>query len=566
MGVRPLTACAVVVLIACPSVAAQAALHADGADGTVLGLRHTFVVAHGQAAIVEEQVEIAAAGATQAASLPGPLWSMPDAGQGWVGRAVAIGNRGTQVFTEFDTAADRALLISGFDHAPIVPVWSDPVVASSTNTTVHGSDGSHQFVSCRQIPVGGGSGPRTVVVSAYVSSSPAPRWIWSFPVPTWGPSRALISADGSRIVAGMLDIATQTLHVAVFDGTAGTPTSYWTRVIGTQLPVFVLSEDGSTVYAASNSTGVVCDAATGAVRLQLVLPTALAAQDISGDGAVLAIGGFNTVDLWERGLDGTYTRTWQGSWPGPVVCHRLDVSEDGSTLVVGLGWYDQNLRVRIEAIDVATKATTMADEALGAGAYQNIVSRVATSFDGQRIAVGLWGDQAGLVPELRLYRRHQNTPIASYDYPGSIHDLAMSRTGDRIVVGTKSVHANVLAAGGSIDLYAYAPEDFRARGTPSAGRKVDFDLWGSASAPARLMVAPQAAAAPIVFPSYGILYLRRDVVTLFPMGTTDAAGYATAEFQLSPDPATIGTSLYFQGLTVVPRRFSRHWLKLTVLP
>jgi hypothetical protein len=541
---------------------ASAPWRASSAD---LALRSVLVADGQRLEVVEETAPLALTPQTHALNVSGPLWSFPDNGEGWVGRTVTLGNAGTQVFTEFDTAADRVSLLSGFDAPPVVPVWNDPVNSTSMNVRVHGSDVGGHFVSCRQIPTST-NGPRNVVVSSYRSSSGSPQWSWTFPSPTYGGSRAMVSADGRRIVAAMLQPNDGLLHVAVFDDGSPVPTRTFSRYVGLQLQAIVLSEDGNVLYAASQGSGYLLDTNTGTLIQQMVLQQSFAAQDISGDGAILAIGYFNGVDVWERQAAGNYLRVWQRAWPGSIVCQQLDVSEDGSTLVLGFGYFDQNLRVRIEAIDLRTRNTTMVDEAQGAGTYQNIVSRVACSANGQRFAVGLWGDQAGLVPELRVYRRNSNNPVATYDYPGSVYDLAISRTGDRIVVGTKAVHANLLSGGGSVDLYLNGDEDFSAIGTPSIGRKVDFEFWGAPNSPTRLLLAGNPATNPAPIGAMGVLYLRRTELVMLNMPPTDSVGYTRGEYQLPLDPAAIGRTLWFQGFTTSPRRFSRDFVQLTILP
>ncbi len=547
------------------AIAAQGSIGSRTAATQETAVRHRLVVQGRALEIVEDTAPLATTPSSLGLNTSGGLWSYPDGGEGWVARAVTIGNAGTEVFTEFDTAADRASLLSGFDVAPVVPVWADAVPSASTNVRVHGSDVTGLFVSCRQIPVSM-NGPRNIVVSTYDSSSSSPRWSWTFPTTTYGGSRAMVSQDGRRVVAGMLQPTTGTLHVAVFDGGSSVPTGYFTHVAGLQLQAFVLSEDGNVLYAATTTGGYMFDVNTGTLIQQFVLLQSFAAQDISGDGSILAYGYFNGVDVWERQSAGNYTRTWQGTWPGSIVCQQLDVSEDGSTLVLGFGYYDQNLRVRIEAIDLRTMTTTMVNEAQGGGSYQNVVAKVACSANGQRFAVGLWGDEAGLVPELRIYRRGQNAPVATYDYGGSVYDLAMSRTGDRVVIGRKAVHANLLAGGGSIDLYSTADEDFVGVGTPSIGRKVDFELWGAPNSPARLLMAPHPANNLFPIGSMGVLYLRRTELSILPMPATDSVGYARGEYQLPLDPTLIGTTLWFQGLTTSPRRFTRDFVQLTILP
>jgi hypothetical protein len=498
---------------------------------------------------------------------PGLRWIVSDGGEGWSARSVALGDNGLLAFLEIDTSSnDRALLLSSYEPQPAQPVWSSPSPATGVEPFVHAALEADLLVSCRRMPVPGGGALRDIVVSARSSASATPAWSWTFPLRTQGFARALVSAHGTRIVAGMHDTATQNLHVAVFDGGATVPSSQWTRSAGAGISAFALSEDGSTLYVASGAVGSILDAGSGAVRHQMALPSSLPCQDISGDGSKVAVGGFNQVELWERQASGAYQRTWQGQWPGSILCHRLDLSQDGSTLVCAFGYYDHNLRVRVEAIDVATRMTTMVEEFQGAGAFQNLPSKVTTSRDGARFAIGLWGDQAGLVPELRVYQRHQAAPILVHDFAGSVLDLALSPDGERLLVGTKLGHANELVAGGSVALFNLERVDFDLRGTPSVGSSVDFDLWGAPNAPALLLFAPQPAVNPIVFPTYGTLYLRRDLIAASSMGATDAAGHATRPFLLPGGSALIGTSLWFQGATSTPRRFTHSWLRVLLLP
>jgi len=569
-------ACALVALS--PETPAQSAAGSVGALGAQnsigsptamtreTALQHTLVTTPGRGLeIVEHTAPLSVTPSSIGLNAFGGLWTYPDGGEGWVGRAVTIGRAGTEVFTEFDSAADRVTLLSGFDVSPVVPVWGSVVPTASTNVRVHGSDATGLFVSCRQIPVSL-NGPRNIVVSAYDSSSSTARWSWTFPSTTYGGSRAMVSQDGRRVVAVMLQPTTGTLHVAVFDGGSAVPTRYFTHFAGLQLQAVTLSEDGNALYAATTTGGFLFNMDTGSLIQQFVLLQSFAGQDISGDGSILAYGYFNGVDIWERQPAGNYARTWQGYWPGSIVCQQLDISEDGSTLVMGFGYFDQNLRVRIEAIDLRTKATTMVHEAQGGGSHQNVVSKVACSADGQRFAVGLWGDEADLVPELSIYRRGQNLPIASYNYGGSVYDLAISRSGDRVVIGRKAVHANLLSGGGSIDLYSTEDEDFFASGTPSIGRKVDFELWGAPNSPARLLVAPNPSTNLFPIGQMGVLYLKRNELSIRPMSATDSSGFARGDFQLPLDPALIGTTFWFQGLTTVPRRFTQDFVQITILP
>lgn len=497
----------------------------------------------------------------------GLIWSQSDAGQGWVGQTVALGLHGTLAFAEFDTATDRALLLSVQDTMPLTPLWEDPQVWTSQDAHVNASSEAGVLVSCRQIPVSGITGPRNVIVSKYsATSSSGPDWEYTFPVPTYGPARALVSRDGSRIVAGMLD-QLGNLRLSIFGPGSGVP-SYSTSIpCGPQLRALLLSGDGSTLYWASGSSANVWDIASHSLVASYLLLTSLDCHAISGDGRVFAYGGFNTVDIFEKQAAGNYLHTHQMTVPGQAVCGKLDISADGSTLVAGFNLWDYDLGVVIRALDVPTKAITMSDTAIGAGALQNIVSDVAVCDDGSRFAVGLWGDQAGLVPELRLYDRDQNVPVLTHDYPGSVYSLDISPNGSRVLVGTKAVHANTYASGGTVDQFRFHGEDFVARGIPGSGDKVRFELDTAPSTPAFLVIAPRPAGVPYVFAGIGgSLYVDRLTMTTRPIGTTDAAGWLAYDFEIPTNPLVVGTTQCFQGFTLVPRAFTRDWVRFVVLP
>lgn len=517
------------------------------------------------ASIVEEHTSLPPPPPTVGSTISGALWSRPDNGESWVGRAVAVGDHGTQVFTEFDTAADRMELISGFDQDPVTPVWDLPVPLVSQDANVDAAEGTGIFVACRQEPVSGTTGPRNVIVTKSDCSNGGQGWTYVFPMTTQGPSRAHISRDGTRIVAGMLD-SQMNLRIAVFNSWSNVPVSFSTIPIGPQMRAFLLSADGSTVYFASGTSANVWDVASQTLTGSFILVQALDSHAISGDGRVFAYGGFNTVTIFERQPAGNYTNTYTLNVAGQAVCSRVEISDDSSTLVAGFGLWDTQLGVTITALDIPSKTVTMSDTAYGTGTYQNIVSDISVSANGDRFAVGLWGDQGDVCPELRLYRRNQSAPAALYNFPGSIFDVDMSADGSRVAVAAKAVHANLYAGGGQIAYFAFDDEDFVAVGVPSIGDKVRLGMSGPPNSPARLLVAPAPALVPFNFPAYGTLYLQRTTMFMIPIGYTGATGSAGYLYQIPNDPGLIGTTLCFQGLTTSPRRLTRNWVQMTVLP
>jgi hypothetical protein len=242
------------------------------------------------------------------------------------------------------------------------------------------------------------------------------------------------------------------------------------------------------------------------------------------------------------------------------------VSSDGSTIVAGFGIWDFNEGVTIQALDVPSKTATMSDTAIGAGSLQNIVSSVAVCDDGHHFVVGLWGDEADLVPELRFYSRNQSSPVATHNYPGSVMDVDISPDGRRVGVATKAVHANSYAGGGAIELYAFDDEDFVAHGIPQIGGTLQIEMSNLPNSPARLLISPHAALVPFQWAGAGLLYLNRHEMYSQSMGVTGLHGYASTNFNMPTLPSLIGTTLCFQGYASQPRRLTTSWIRLTLLP
>lgn len=504
-------------------------------------------------------------GGTENLVIGGALWtrSNPD----WTPKVVSIGAQGTQVFSQIEFGQDHAELLSGFSPDPATPAWTSNVPIAGTNAFCESAETTDAHATVHQIVQNNNQSTRLAVVSRWRSGSTAPEWTWSFPGTTAGMSRVGISADGTRIVAATIYPSEMRLRLAVFQGSNGTPV-YTGEItnFGLYLRGFEFAADGSTLYLASNGMVFIWNVTTHAVAAQFVLPGMFDSHAMSGDGRVFAWGEFNRYHVYERNSAGTYAQTFVRELPGSLVCDRLALSANGATLVSGWHYYDQNLRVRVEAMDVPTKAITMSDEAEGTGTYQNVVSAVSASDDGQRFAVGLWGDQGNVVPEVRLYRRNQNAPVALHNLTGSVYDLEMSGDGERVAVAWKPVHANTFAGGGGFSLYAFEQMDFGVTGVPGLGDTIAIEFSGPANAPARLLWSRGQATAPNTFVGIGTLHLRRLDMVSVPIGNADAGGSALTTFTLPTAANQVGQSLYFQGYFTAPRRLTNDWARVTILP
>lgn len=503
---------------------------------------------------------------SQALTAPGLTWSHPDNGQAWIGTAVGIGERGTQVFAEYDLNNEAAELLSAFDSDPPTPVWTDNTPLGTEFRVVASADENDVHVAVHQVVLNNNIQTRQAVVSKYSSVSPTPLWSYTFTPVINAASNVGISRDGRTIVAAIYNNTTAEVEIASWGPNSGTPGAYTKVAVGTNnyMRGFDLSADGSTLYFSAGTRAYVFDIATQAVVFDTDIGASFDSHAISGDGSVFAFGNFNALKVWERS-GGTYTNTHTVTKPGQVYCAEIDISDDSTTVAAGWYYYNPGLQVTVEALDVPTKTITMTQTLVGVGGLQNLVSDVSCSANGDRFAVGLWGD-AGTIDEVRLYASNSATPIVTFNPPGSVFDIDLSADGQRLVAGSKAVHANTLGNGGRIDLVDAGGEDLVLRGTPSLGANVEFRLYGTVGKPALLMTSLALQQPPAVYAGIGTLYIDRATLTFEGMGNVLPQGYAQLSKVLGSDPALVGKSFFNQGLLLGPRTLSNDWLKMTILP
>ncbi|MCC6406784.1 MAG: hypothetical protein IT453_06445 [Planctomycetes bacterium] len=544
-----------------PSTSTNDASHKDSARAD-----HLEVTPQGAFVRTGRGLAVPSTGAAKSTAA-GALWSYGDNGLAWIATAVSIGDRGGQVFTEFDQNSERAELFSVYDTSPPTPVWTDTTPFGTEFRQVASADAQPIHVAIDQVVLGGQMTTRQAILRKYTSSSGTPDWTYTFAPVINAQSNVAISRDGQRIVAAIFDDTNWEVEIAVFAPGSNVPLSYTAVPTGTNgyLRGFDLSSDGSTLYFTGGTTAYLFDVASAQVVHTSPLNALFDSHAISGDGKVFANGSFNAMYVWEK-QGATWVNTFTRSVAGQCYCAEIDISDDGSTIASGWTFYSNYLTVRVEALDVATKATTMSNVASGLGSKQNVIADVSISADGKHFAVGVWGDAGGIVPELRIFDRAQNAPIATIDTPGSVFDVEISADGKRAIAGSKAVHANDFGNGGRLDLLDAGGSDLALRGAPRIGATVQFDLHFTPGKNAFLMQSLGEDPTPATFPGIGTLHIDRATLTFLPAGTVPAGGVATKSLSIANNPALVGTSLYFQGFSVPPRQFSSDWIKMTILP
>jgi hypothetical protein len=500
----------------------------------------------------------------QALTTAGNLWTHTDGGAAWIARDVSIGNLGTQVFAEYDLNNEAAEVLSAFDVDPATPIWTDvsPLgtefrnVASAADVDVH--------VAANQTIVGSIQ-TREVTVRKFRSRRANPDWTYTFTPLINGAGKVAISDDGSTIVAAIINTNTSSVEIAVLNPNNGNLLSYTVLPpAGNGLRGFDLSEDGSTLYFSQGVVANLFDIATQTIVFSQNIGAGFDSHAISGDGSVFAFGNFNSMRVWA--FDGsTYVNTQTHTLSGQVYCAQIDISADSSTLAYAWYYYNPGLNVRIDAMDVATGAALMTETINGQGGFQNLPVDVSMNADGSRFAVGLWGD-AGTVDEVRVYSSSQSAPTQTLNLPGSVFDLDMSADGQRVAVGSKSVHANTNGNGGQVNLLDAGGEDLTMLGSPRIGTTPSVISSGPISNFALLITSPLPQSPPLFIPGAGTLYVHRQTLSFMNAGISDNNGTLVTAYPIAADPLLIGTNVYMQAIYLNPRVLTADYLKITILP
>jgi hypothetical protein len=408
---------------------------------------------------------------------------------------------------------------------------------------------------------------RQSTVKKYTSSSSVADWSYTFSPITGGALKVSTSSDGEVLVASIMNTSTMSVEIAVFDRLSGVPTDY--IVMPPQpdqyLRGFDLSADGSTLYFSQGATAYIVDLLSQSLVFSTNIGASFDSHAISGNGSVFACGSFNSVHVYKK-TGASYTNIITKTLAGPCYCASLDLSADGSTLAYGWFFYNPGIFARVAALDVATGNVTMSDDLTGVIGLQNTFGDIAICDDGSRFALGMWGDAEGPVAELSLYSSTQNTPLIALNLGGSVFDVDISADGQRVVGGSKAVHANTFGDGGTVTLLDAGGQDLILRGTPSIGTSPHLEISGPANRAAVMLSSALPQSPPATFPGIGTLYVNRPTLIFTHLGSTDSSGQLSAVYPIANDPGLVGTDQYLQVLFLSPRVLANDWLKVTALP
>lgn len=221
--------------------------------------------------------------------------------------------------------------------------------------------------------------------------------------------------------------------------------------------------DGDWIGVNSRTVVNVYNSQTGSLRGTVPIPGETEVTvGISGDGNVLAIGGFSHILSVYQWDGNQYAELWNHNIPSVTWITAVDVSDDGSTVMVGTWLASTTGLGRVLMYDVATGATPLWTNS----DFGDYVDSVELSADGSRGIAGSWGRAEGTFGHvLAAFDRANPVPLFAVEDDeipgvGSCHAVSISNDGVRAAGGGKAVHAREFGNGGyviALDLGGVVP-------------------------------------------------------------------------------------------------------------
>ena len=371
------------------------------------------------------------------------------------------------------------------------------------------------------------------------------QWERTLPAAGTAEPRLATDASGDLVAAAAHDLYGGTVRLELLDGATGAARAQL-DLPGLALSQLAVAEDGSLVAVAAGLDLYLLDGAGQLVHHQ-ALTAALSALDISPAGDRVALGAIGQLVVLRNGPAG-----WV---PGIVVTRPnteavtvVDLAADGLGMAVAWWTFASGTRARFELRQRATVVAS-AEQDGGSGGLQNLPRHAVVTADGQRAAFGTWGN--GLDPEVLLLGAGADDPVAEFQLPGSVTGLDLDRSGRRIAVAHKDVHATAFGLTGSVRLLDTGEGDLRQLETLQQGGSARFATTHPEANVAFLLAGTRVE--PVQLPGIsGLLHLDRTTLTVLPALVDAATGWADHTVQLPSDPALIGTSLGLQAAFRTP--------------
>ena len=323
--------------------------------------------------------------------------------------------------------------------------------------------------------------------SPFTNDSSGPLWSVASPAAQTGAARVVCDAQGERVCFAAWDVQQKRTYVRWHLAEDGAIVAA-AEVLAGDLDHLVMSADGALTLAADAERVWVWDS-NGALIHYEALDSVLRVADFDATGEHLLLAHGSRARLLSRVAGGFLeVERVDGLSSELAACGAL--SDSGSGWAIA--WCDPSANgARYELYAGLSDVLVAEHEHSGSprGA-QNIPQAASITPDGGRVAFATWGD--GVHEELLLLDAAEGGLCWGLDLPGSATDVALDRTGRRVVVAHKDVHANEPGAGGEVRLFDTGEADLALTEAPrpggvlaaeceSPGASVVFFLFGEAS-------------------------------------------------------------------------------------
>ena len=288
-------------------------------------------------------------------------------------------------------------------------------------------------------------------------SSSSPEWCFEIPDDLY-PGAMCVSTDGSKIVLATYNESQQIIKIFVFNSNSDIPYLIYPIVFTSQYCGVLsldISNDGSIVLVTCWLGSFIIDVNIPELRWSgEQLPAS-----ISGDGSILVYTSFKdgyrlNLLKWDS-TENQYFIKWQNkftpdNWFIPINGHTLAISDDGSTILVGVDYVD-DLQNKVMMFDTDSGNILWEHYSKGYGNLQNVVNDIRLSYNGSRAIVGYWGDEFNTIPVIKIFNRESQNPLLNIYFSGSTTSVDISSDGKFGVAGYKMAHANLFTCGGIIN-------------------------------------------------------------------------------------------------------------------
>jgi hypothetical protein len=463
----------------------------------------------------------------------------------WLPQTVSFGARenlvllGTEGVTQSLAVLDRAAF------GAHTPRFSDTTFPSGATHVATVSGWNEDLFSAIQVPAPTKFSRATLVarhdlIAATQGAAFAPTWVHDAGLLTNGPARLSTDLEGDTVVLAIWDNQRARVQIDFLEGESGALTN---RVVvpGAALNQIEISEDGSVVAVSAGIDLYIFDA-TGQVLHHEVLNAATRALSLSGDGGTLAVGGISQLAIFTPDSGGVWSNTFNALAPNDEVVTAVDLSRDGG--VLGLAWWNfangVDVRLDIWNLQTVSKVTSLPMFGTPNGP-QNLPEVAEVTPDGQHVAFGTWGN--GDLPQVLVLRPGEDLPLYGVDLPGSVRDLDLSDSGNRLLVAYKSTHNNASSNKGGVLLYESGAQTISQLNAAVTGGSLGVSTRLQGAGVAFLAIGERAA--PTEYPGVtGELWLDRASLQVLVQPTQ--AGRSDFALAIPDDASLIGTQWSMQ--------------------